>query len=117
MNRHNNCCSPCGPCSPLLCPPVSCGPTGATGPAGPTGPTGLQGPTGAAGQSAFEAAQQGGYTGTEAQFYMNLANISEAILSSTIRINQVVTMEQYQILRALGELDPNTAYDIIEDTP
>ena len=64
------------------------GPIGETGPAGPagpqglkgdTGPQGLQGPkgdtgaTGATGQSAYAAAQAGGYTDTEANFYADLA--------------------------------------------
>ena len=76
------------------------------------GPTGPQGP---AGQSAFEAAQQGGYTGTQSAFYTSLANISNAILSTTIRANEVVTMAQYQNLISLGQIDPHTAYDIIEE--
>lgn len=52
------------------------GDTGATGPQGPkgdTGATGATGPAGAAGQSAYAAAQAGGYTGTEATFYADLA--------------------------------------------
>ena len=76
------------------------GPTGATGPAGPkgdtgaTGPQGIQGPvgpqgpqgeqgpqgiqgetgpTGADGKSAYQYAQDGGYTGTEAEFAAKLA--------------------------------------------
>lgn len=55
------------------------GDTGATGPQGPQGETGPQGPkgdtgaTGAAGQSAYEAAQAGGYTDTQANFYADLA--------------------------------------------
>ena len=90
---------------------------GATGATGPAGPQGDAGPTGADGKSAFQSAQEGGYTGTEAEFYAALANISDAILSTTIRANEVLTMEQYQTLRALGEIDPNTAYDIIEEMP
>ena len=52
------------------------GDTGAQGPQGDkgdTGPQGPQGPAGAAGQSAYTAAQAGGYTGTEANFYADLA--------------------------------------------
>ena len=52
------------------------GPQGETGPQGGTGPqgeTGPQGPTGPAGQSAYAAAQAGGYTGTQADFYADLA--------------------------------------------
>lgn len=58
------------------------GDTGATGPQGPkgdTGETGSQGPkgdtgaTGAAGKTAYSYAQDGGYTGTEAEFAAKLA--------------------------------------------
>ena len=61
------------------------GDTGAIGPQGPKGDTGSQGPqgdvgpkgetgaTGANGQSAYVAAQAGGYTDTEANFYADLA--------------------------------------------
>lgn len=52
------------------------GPKGDTGPQGPQGEkgeTGLQGPSGAAGQSAYAAAQAGGYTDTQANFYADLA--------------------------------------------
>ena len=48
------------------------GDTGATGPQGPKGDTG---PAGSDGQSAYGAAQAGGYTGTEATFYADLAAI------------------------------------------
>ena len=72
------------------------------------------GPTGASGQSAFEAAQQGGYTGTQAQFYQDLADIALTILSTEIRANEVVTLAQYELLVSLGEIDPATAYDIVE---
>ena len=44
------------------------GPQGEQGPAGPTGPAGATGPQGPAGESAYQAAQQGGFTGTEAEF-------------------------------------------------
>lgn len=52
------------------------GPTGATGSVGPTGKTGLTGsvgPTGASGKSAYQYAQESGYTGTEAEFAEKLA--------------------------------------------
>ena len=55
------------------------GDTGATGPTGPKGDTGPQGPkgdtgaTGANGKSAYSYAQDGGYTGTEAEFAAKLA--------------------------------------------
>ena len=99
------------------------GPTGSqglqgnTGPVGPTGSQGVTGQNGADGQSAFEAAQEGGFTGTEEEFNEVLANISEVILSPTIRINEVITMAEYEALKILDQLDPNTAYDIIEEAP
>ena len=51
---------------------------GAKGDTGATGETGQQGPAGAdgaAGQSAYDAAQAGGYTDTEANFYADLAAV------------------------------------------
>jgi hypothetical protein len=42
---------------------------------GVQGPTGAQGQAGEDGQSAFAAAQEGGYTGTQAQFYADLAAV------------------------------------------
>ena len=60
------------------------GPQGERGPAGADGATGIQGPagpkgdtgdTGPAGQSAYAAAQAGGYTDTQANFYADLAAI------------------------------------------
>lgn len=49
------------------------GPQGEQGPQGDTGPKGDTGPAGAAGQSAYAAAQAGGYTDTQANFYADLA--------------------------------------------
>lgn len=52
------------------------GPQGKLGPTGSTGPTGNQGPagpTGASGKSAYQYAQEGGYTGTETEFAEKLA--------------------------------------------
>lgn len=52
------------------------GPKGDTGETGPQGETGSQGPagqTGADGKSAYQYAQDGGYTGTEAEFAAKLA--------------------------------------------
>lgn len=72
------------------------GDTGATGPKGDkgdTGPQGIQGPkgdtgatgaSGSDGQSAYAAAQAGGYTGTQEQFYADLGAMQglEASLAS-----------------------------------
>ena len=55
------------------------GDTGEQGKQGETGPQGPKGETGAAGadgKSAYAAAQEGGYTGTEAQFNTDLAAVS-----------------------------------------
>ena len=49
------------------------GPKGDTGPQGPAGADGATGATGAAGKSAYQYAQDGGYTGTEAEFAAKLA--------------------------------------------
>ena len=49
------------------------GDKGDTGPQGDMGPKGDTGATGANGQSAYAAAQAGGYTDTEANFYADLA--------------------------------------------
>lgn len=49
------------------------GETGSQGPAGPTGADGAQGPAGTDGKSAYQYAQDGGYTGTETEFAAKLA--------------------------------------------
>ena len=135
MNRYQKCYQ----AKHIFCPcPGATGATGAQGVTGATGAQGaqgvpgsmglqglqgvqgIQGETGAAGadgQSAFAAAQAGGYTGTEAEFNAALSNVSQAIMSVTIRANEVVTLAQYQAMAAAGELDPHTAYDIIEEVP
>lgn len=60
---------PVGPVGPQG-PQGEQGPTGATGPQGPKGDTGE---TGADGKSAYQYAQEGGYTGTETEFAEKLA--------------------------------------------
>ena len=52
------------------------GDTGAQGETGPQGPKGDTGAAGADGKSAYASAQDGGYTGTEAQFNTDLAAVS-----------------------------------------
>ena len=52
------------------------GAQGPTGPAGTNGATGADGKDGADGKSAYASAQEGGYTGTEAQFNTDLAAVS-----------------------------------------
>ena len=51
------------------------GDTGAQGETGPQGPKGDTGAAGADGKSAYASAQEGGYTGTEAQFNTDLAAV------------------------------------------
>ena len=54
------------------------------GPTGNTGATGAQGEPGADGKSAYEAAQDGGYTGTETAFNAALAQVANKVDKSTI---------------------------------
>lgn len=58
------------------------GPQGPKGDTGDPGPQGPKGDTGPAGQSAYAAAQAGGYTDTQANFYADLAAIEG--LASTL---------------------------------
>lgn len=51
------------------------GPKGDKGDTGDTGPQGEPGATGADGKSAYASAQDGGYTGTESEFYADLAAV------------------------------------------
>lgn len=51
-------------------------PTGLTGPEGPHGPQGVKGDKGDTGTTAYESAVEGGYSGTELEFYDELANFS-----------------------------------------
>ena len=53
------------------------GPTGPTGPTGATGPTGPTGSAGSNGKSAYEYAQESGYTGTEADLSDALASLGD----------------------------------------
>jgi|GEM_PF-732258 Collagen triple helix repeat (20 copies). len=97
------------------------GDTGATGSPGADGLPGAKGETGANGQdgadgkSAFASAVEAGYTGTEADFYAALLRVTLAITSGSISKNEVMTQAEYDELLAHGEVDPNTAYDIVED--
>ena len=65
------------------------GAKGDTGPQGPQGETGPQGPqgdpgaAGAAGKSAYQAAKDGGYTGTESAFNTALAQVSSKITKAS----------------------------------
>ena len=60
------------------------GDTGPQGEPGAKGDTGETGPKGADGKSAYASAQDGGYTGTEAQFNAALAQVGSKVDKSTI---------------------------------
>ena len=62
---------PAGPEGPVG-PEGTQGPKGDPGEPGAKGDQGIQGPAGAPGKSAFQAAQENGYTGSEAEFYAAL---------------------------------------------
>jgi len=90
------------------------GDPGAPGRDGIDGADGTDGRDGVDGKTAFEAAQTGGYTGTEPQFNADLARMSSAITSNEITTNKVVTQAQYDAFRVLGGAEHHrTAYDII----
>lgn len=59
--------------------PGDTGPQGPQGETGPQGPQGDPGAAGAAGKSAYQAAKDGGYTGTESAFNTALAQVSSKI--------------------------------------
>lgn len=67
------------------------GPEGPQGIQGVQGPTGPQGPKGDAGKSAYESAQDGGYTGTEQQFNEDLSAVSK---KATLGSNGTVPITQ-----------------------
>lgn len=52
---------------------------GEQGPVGPEGPQGVQGVQGVAGESAYIGAQAAGYSGTEAAFYVDLAQVGNKV--------------------------------------
>ena len=59
------------------------GDSGAKGDTGSQGPAGPQGDPGAAGKSAYQAAKEGGYTGTEAAFNAALAQVASKITKAS----------------------------------
>ena len=78
------------------------GETGPQGETGPIGPKGNTGPRGATGTNAYEHAISGGYSGTEPQFNLALANIPRIYY---------YTLDEYQ---ALTYIDPLGFYMISE---
>ena len=71
------------------------GPQGEQGPQGDTGPKGDTGPTGADGKSAYQYAQDGGYTGTETEFAAKLAQ--EQLTGTT---NELTPTQVYEAVSA-----------------
>ena len=69
------------------------GDTGDQGPQGETGEQGPKGETGEDGKSAYESAVEGGYTGTEAEFYAALAVVREKLDATDPVIYHSLTME------------------------
>lgn len=67
--------------------------SGIQGPKGDTGPQGPKGDTGAAGKSAYASAQDGGFTGTEAQFNNGLS-----IMGSVSGIDTTVTQNSSNLI-------------------
>ena len=63
--------------------PGDTGPQGPQGETGPQGPQGDPGAAGAAGKSAYQAAKDGGYTGTESAFNTALAQVSSKITKAS----------------------------------
>lgn len=68
------------------------GPKGDTGEMGPEGPQGESGPAGADGKSAYQYAQDGGYTGTEEQFASKMADEMIPVLNGTTE-NPIILAE------------------------
>ena len=71
------------------------GPKGDVGPQGPKGDTGPAGTTGADGKSAYQYAQDGGYTGTETEFSEKLAQ--EQLTGTT---NNLTPTQVYEAVSA-----------------
>ena len=94
--------------------PGTPGAPGGIGERGPAGADGRDGIDGTDGKSAYQAAIDGGYTGTEAAFYAALVMMPLAIVSPDIQRNVVLTAAEYDALVQAGEVDPLTAYDIVE---
>ena len=71
------------------------GPQGEQGPQGDTGPKGDTGSTGADGKTAYQYAQEGGYTGTETEFAEKLAE--EQLTGTT---NELTPTQVYEAVSA-----------------
>ena len=90
------------------------GPKGDTGPAGPQGEKGDKGDTGATGnpgKSAYQAAVDGGYAGTEAEFNVILATA----VPSSRKINDLPLTDDVNITAAMLEAYTQTETDALLD--
>ena len=90
------------------------GPKGDTGPAGPQGLKGDKGDTGATGdpgKSAYQAAVDGGYAGTEAEFNVILATA----VPSSRKINDLPLTDDVNITAAMLEAYTQTETDALLD--
>ena len=82
--------------------------SGIQGPKGDTGPQGPKGDTGAAGKSAYASAQDGGFTGTEAQFNKGLSvmgNVSG--IDTTVTQNSGNLITSGAVYSYIQSLDAN----------
>ena len=90
------------------------GPKGDTGPAGPQGEKGDKGDTGATGdpgKSAYQAAVDGGYAGTEAEFNVILATA----VPSSRKINDLPLIDDVNITAAMLDAYTQTETDALLD--
>ena len=90
------------------------GPKGDTGPAGPQGEKGDKGDTGATGdpgKSAYQAAVDGGYAGTEAEFNVILATA----VPSSRKINDLPLTDDVNITAAMLDAYTQTETDALLD--
>ena len=91
------------------------GPKGDTGDVGPQGPKGATGATGADGKSAFSYAQDGGYTGTEAEFAAKLAaeSIDKALFVVNITTTDGVTYSADKTFDEITQAYNEGKYNIV----
>ena len=90
------------------------GEKGDTGPQGPTGATGAQGPAGANGKSAYQYAQEGGYTGTEEALAEKLAQ--EPLIGTTNELTPTQVREAVSVGIPVKVQYTHSTYGIISFT-
>lgn len=98
---------------------------GPEGPQGPQGPAGNNGMDGADGKSAYQAAQEGGFTGSESQFNSNLASLRNGpflpltggALTGPLSV-QAPTMDNHPLRMADGVSAETAAlYSLLSENP